>query len=274
MTNLESLLKKENITEAELKAILKSSKNRPLQTKKLGISGRHVKYGYFSDAHIGHKMFHPELWDKMVRLFKKEGVEFILDIGDHLEGMSGRPGHVYELSHVGFDQQINYAIELYKQLPVNTYGIDGNHDQWYYKNCNGGIIVGGELENRVGAYTHLGQDEADLEIAPGVMVKLFHANDGSAYALSYKLQKLIESFTGGEKPHIVHSGHYHKHLTMYLRNVFGVECGTLMGQSRWMRGKKIPAHMGFGIMDVYFNKKGIDRINHTWVPYFENNSER
>lgn len=266
---LETILEKEGISEAELKAIIKSSRNKPSAVKKLGISGRHVKYGYFSDAHIGHKEFRPELWDKMARLFKKESIDFIVDVGDHLEGMSGRPGHVYELSHLGFDQQIAYAAELYKQLRSPVYGIDGNHDQWYFKKNNGGIIVGNELEQRVKNYHHLGQDEADIEIAPGIMVKLFHANDGTAYAMSYKLQKLIESFTGGEKPHIVHSGHYHKHLAMYVRNVFGTESGTLMGQSRWMRGKKIPAHMGFGIMDVYYNKKGIDRINHLFVPHFE-----
>jgi len=100
-------------------------------------------------------------------------------------------------------------------------------------------------------------------------MKLYHGNDGSAYAISYKLQKLIESFTGGEKPNIVLSGHYHKAMEMFSRNVFGFECGTLCGQTRWMRGKKIQAHMGFGIIEVWKNGRGIQRLRHEFFPYYE-----
>src|SRR5690606_25342468 len=118
------------------------------------------KLGYFSDAHIGHEKFQPELVDYMVRFFQRDKVDCILNPDDHLEGMSGRPGHVYELTHVGFDQQFRYALELYRQLDdIPHYGIDGNHDQWYFKKSDQGIIVGKELEKHLKNYTHLGQDE-------------------------------------------------------------------------------------------------------------------
>lgn len=164
----------------------------------------------------------------MVKEVKKEKPDFIIHPGDHLEGMSGRPGHIYELSEVGFQQQIKKAADLYSQFGnVPMYGIDGNHDQWYFNKGDKGVVVGEELERRLKNYTHLGQDEGDLEITPKVRIKLFHPNDGSAYATSYKLQKLIESFTGGEKPEIVHQGHYHKALYMFLRNIHGFESGTM-----------------------------------------------
>ena len=202
----------------------------------------------------------------MRRVFKNEGIEFILHPGDHLEGMSGRPGHIYELSLIGYTDQMNRAVELYNSLETNIYGIDGNHDQWYAKKNDMGIIVGEELEKRVPQYINLGQDEGDLIIRPGITTKLFHAADGTAYADSYKLQKLIESFTGGEKPSLVLSGHYHKALYLHRRNVHGWECGTLCGQSRWMRGKKTPAHEGFGIVDLYMKDKIVSRIIHEWHP--------
>lgn len=270
-SKLLKVAQKLGISEEDAIVALKSLSRgeRPGQARKLPISRKSFKFGYFSDAHIGHEKFQLELFDYMVRFFKREKIDFILNPGDHLEGMSGRPGHVYELTHVGFDQQINYATELYSQLDdIPHYGIDGNHDQWFYKKSDQGIIVGKELEKRLKNYHHLGQDEGDLEVG-GIKIKLFHAGDGSAYAISYKMQKLIESFSGGEKPNIVLSGHYHKALYLFARGVHGIECGTLCGQSRFMRGKKLPAHMGFGVVEVIRNRKGVERLNHTFVPWYE-----
>ena len=267
--NLDKFLERYNISEPDLVSILKSARAHEPHVKRLNISGKHIKYGYHSDNHIGVKQFKPELWDKMVQLFKRESVDFILDAGDHLEGMSHRVGHVFTLDDIGYNAQMNHAVELYSQLPAPTYGIDGNHDSWYFKPQNMGIVVGEELERRVPQYNHLGQQEGTLEPAKGVIIKLFHPNDGTAYAVSYKLQKLIESFSGGEKPNIVHEGHYHKALYMFLRNVHGFECGTLCGQTEWMRGKKIAAHMGFGVVDVFYNSRGVDRLVHQWIPYYE-----
>lgn len=264
------IIKKMGLTDKELVTIFKSLKAQPPQlVVQIPISGNSFTFGYFSDPHIGHKKFRTDLFDYMTRFFQREKPDFILNPGDHLEGMSGRPGHVYELSHIGFAQQFAYLKELYALLDeFPHYGIDGNHDQWYYKKGDGGVIVGEELEKALKNYHHIGQDEGDLEVS-GVKIKLYHGGDGTAYATSYKLQKLIESFTGGEKPNIVLSGHYHKALYMFSRGVHGFECGTLCGQTRWMRGKKIPAHMGFGLIRVVFNDKGVERLQHEFVPWYE-----
>jgi predicted phosphodiesterase len=251
-----------------LKSLSRGQQPRAV-TRHTPISRKSFRFGYFSDAHIGHEKFNTELFDYMVRFFKQAKPDFILNPGDHLEGMSGRPGHVYELSHVGFDQQFTRCVELYEQLgDVPMYGIDGNHDQWFFKKNDNGVVVGHELAKRLPSYTHLGQDEGDLVVG-GVKIKLFHAGDGTAYATSYKIQKLIESFSGGEKPNIVLSGHYHKALYLFSRGVHGFECGTLCGQSSFMRGKKIPAHMGFGLVTVYYNSRGAERLIHEFVPWYE-----
>lgn len=259
------------LSDEEAVAILKSAAKgtKRQRTRKVPIRKKSFKFGVMSDAHIGHSKFHDGLFDYMARYMKEENVDFIIDPGDHLEGMSGRPGHVYELSETGFNQQFEKCLRLYGKLDwCPIYGIDGNHDQWYYKKNNGGIIVGAELERELENYHHLGQDEGDIEVQ-GVKIKLFHPGDGTAYATSYKLQKLIESFSGGEKPHIVLEGHYHKAMYMFCRGVHGFECGTLCGQSQFMRGKKIPAHMGFWIITVVPNKNGVERIVPEFIPWHE-----
>jgi len=225
----------------------------------------HALFGYFADPHVGEKQFSEKLWVRMCHEFRKRGINTVYGVGDNLEGMSGRDGQVFDLAQIGFSAQVNYLEQLVKAFPdLHFHCIDGNHDGWYFRKNNGGVIVGEEMEKRCPNWHFLGQMESDVELYPGIVMKLFHANDGTAYANSYKLQKLIESFTGGEKPNIVLSGHYHKHLAQWNRNVFAVECGTLCGQTLWMRGKKIPAHMGFGVMDVWYNKTGIDHVDHTF----------
>jgi len=271
--NLNKYLNKYNVTEQELVTILKSSKLPQQKNIKLDIPDKYIRIGYFSDPHIGHSSFREDGFDLMRKVFKKEKVDLIITAGDNLEGMSHRPGHIYELSHVGFSKQINYAAELYNSLSAKIFGIDGNHDQWYYRPQNAGVIVGDELEARVKKYTNLGQDEANLQLSKGKILKLYHGGDGTAYADSYKIQKLIESFTGGEKPSIVMSGHYHKSLFLARRNIFGFECGTLCGQTRYMRGKKLQAHIGFGIADIYL-KENPGRVKHEWFQLYDNNKSQ
>ena len=275
---LSKILEKYKLTKRELEVAIQSADTPKYENVALDLGEKHVKLGYFSDPHIGHEKFREDGFDLMRKYFRKEGVDFVITPGDNLEGMSGRPGHVYELTHVGFTDQADYATQLYDSLGKPIFGIDGNHDQWFYKKNNGGVVVGKELENRVKNYTNLGQDEADLQlIGPDgtrpVTIKLFHGSDGTAYADSYKIQKLIESLSGGEKPEMIFSGHYHKSLYLARRNVHGFEAGTLCGQSRFMRGKKIQAHQGFGIVDIYFQDRENDplRIRHEWVPLYDRN---
>jgi len=232
-------------------------------------SKKRSKLGVISDTHIGHEKFRGEDLLKAFKFFEKKGVHAIYHVGDILEGMSGRDGQIYELSHIGADAQISYAEKLFKETKLPVYAITGNHDEWYMKKANIGLDIGKELEKRVPNYHHLGNSEADVKLAKNTVMKLFHANDGTAYAMSYKGQKLIESLSGGEKPNIILSGHYHKALSMFVRNVFHFEAGTLCGQTGWMRGKKIDAHMGYWYLEIYHDKAGVERIVSEFVPIYE-----
>jgi len=270
---LEDKLKKHHITEAELDSVIESSKISRSRTAVLPISREHIKFGYFSDPHIGHKEFREDGFDKARRFFKEEKVDFIAVPGDHLEGMTSIPGHIYELSHIGFQNQINYAASLYNTLDKPIYGIDGNHDERYYNKNDAGVIVGEELEKRVKNYKHLGQMEGHIKLGNNSDIMLFHPNDRSAFTPGYKLQKLCDSFTGGDKSSIVLQGHYHKAHYMFYRNIHAYDCGTLSGQSKFMKGKKIQAHMGFGVVDAYLDKNGVERVINTFVPLYSKERE-
>jgi len=261
---VERILKKYKITEQELERILKEIETAP--PKQVVTFDDYftdkTQIGVISDSHIGHKEFDEPFWKHMVEQMKRNNVNRIYHVGDVLEGMSGREGNIYELSHIGFSKQIKYASKLLKMLEgIKIFGLNGNHDDWYMKKNNGGVNVGEELETRVKEYKNLGSMEANIKLRPNVTMKLFHPADGTAYATSYKLQKMVESFSGGEKPEILLEGHYHKALYMFIRNVHAFECGTMCGQTPFMRGKKIPAHKGFWILDIEMGDGGIGAIS-------------
>jgi len=264
-------LQKANLTDAERKLLLKQLKQQKNDIKtydhRLGATKRH-RFMVISDTHIGEKKFLESLLFTSFAYAKKYKPEAIYHCGDITEGMCRRPGHIYNLSHIGTTAQVNYTAELFSQSPVPIFGITGNHDQWAFKDV--GVDIGDSLENMVEQFNYLGQNEADIILGDNIKMKLFHANDGSAYAQSYKLQKLIESFTGGEKPHILFEGHYHKALYSFIRNVHGFEAGTLCGQTEWMRGKKLAANTGFWMVDLYLKNKGrdIESITPRFIPYY------
>jgi hypothetical protein len=260
------------LTQTELRLIRQSLRgNRPQgKLHDHAFYGKHVKFGYYSDPHCGEKHFIEPLWHSMVKTFKREGIKHVYCPGDNLEGMSGRPGHIYELAHIGASAQLNYATALFHEAPdIQFHVTDGNHDQWFKEKGNIGLVTGVELQKRNPNVEFLGEWEALVSLAPNVKMMLFHANDGTAYADSYKIQKLIESLEGGKKPQIILSGHYHKQVAIFRRNVFAFECGTLCGQTRFMRGKKLQAHKGFGIIDIQVGKRGVERLNHEFFPYYD-----
>lgn len=262
--------KKLVLTEREKALIRKSMQALPPQrVRKHHFRGRHIRFGYYGDPHMGEKHFHEDLWRSMIQVFRREGIRHVYGVGDNLEGMSGRPGHIYELSHIGASAQLDYAEQMFNLASdLKFHVIDGNHDLWFKEKGNAGLVAGAELGKRCKNVEFLGEMEADVQLAPNVTMKLFHGNDGTAYADSYKMQKLIESFEGGKKPAIILSGHYHKQIAIFRRNVFGFECGTLCGQTRFMRGKKIQAHKGFGIIELWVDSNGVARLRHEFFPYY------
>lgn len=266
------IVKKRKLSASELETILSSLRNPKPQTASTFKDhyGKRIKIGVFSDAHIGVKEFDEPFFRYMAQRFKQEKVERILNVGDILEGMSGREGHVYQLTHIGLENQIDYAIRLLNLLPkVPILGINGNHDLWAKQKRDIGANVGKMIAQRVENYHHLGDWEADI-LANGLRIRLFHPADGTAYAISYKIQKYVEQLNPGTKPALILEGHYHKALYMFLRGIHCFECGTLSGQTEWMRGKKIQANKGFWILDAEFGKKGrLGRITPEFYPGYK-----
>jgi len=109
-TRLEKVLLQQGLTEKDAIKLLSGHYRKPSRKRTFSTDAEDCKYIYFSDAHIGEKHFDEPLFYQMIDTIKEEKPDFVIDVGDHLEGMSGRPGHVYELDLIGFDEQFKKAV--------------------------------------------------------------------------------------------------------------------------------------------------------------------
>lgn len=260
-------LRESNLTDSEIKAMLKSKK--PATSKVYRLGGRDVYYGVISDSHIGNKAYDSPLADLAAKTFNKEKVDFVLHGGDICDGLyTNRPGHVFELDQIGADDQVERAIEELDKIKRPIFAITGNHT-WNTFFKNAGYDIGRRLEERVSNLTYLGNAEGTVELSKGVRIQLLHPDGGTAYAISYRPQKIIESLDGGSKPSIMHIGHFHKAEYIFYRNVHTFQNGTLCSQTPFMKGKNLAAHKGFWLVRAKINKMGVTQIEPKFVPAYD-----
>jgi predicted phosphodiesterase len=263
----------ERYSETDLKAIANGGRLVPGQTKVpiIKFDGDIFKIGYFTDSHIGSIYFKEHYFNQMLEVFKKEKIDMVVHSGDVTHGMNHHQDLIYELTHIGYDAQKEYGGKILSQLEWPFKCINGNHDRWFIKG-NGANIVKDICSDLKHIYKKdaewLGHDEGDISLGGKAVLKLWHGEDGNSYAVSYRLQKIVEAFTGGEKPHILLTGHTHKQGYFMTRFIHVVSGGAMSIQSHWMRSKKIENHTGFWVIEIHVNKNGVSRFKPEWFPFY------
>lgn len=253
---------------AELEAIAKGrGYDDPREACPLDLNGEIIKALFITDTHWGSSHVLDSWYLTALAEGKREGVSELWHGGDVTEGMSGRDGHVYELKAIGYTAQRNMAVEFLKRAEMPVKAIAGNHDLWFSAKADMGADVVEDICSRVDGAEYLGPHEADIPVN-GVKVRLFHGEDGASYALSYRVQKIIESFQGGEKPSVLLTGHDHKAGYFFIRNVHTVLGGCLQQQTPWMRRKKIQAMPGFWILTMCIGNGEVKWIDPRFIPFY------
>lgn len=235
-----------------------------VETVKLGGDNK-IKFAALSDLHLGSIFTSEDFILKAIDYINKQELDFVLLNGDITEGMSSREGHVYELSHIGYHSQKEYAVQLLSQIKHKMYMISGNHDLWYFKK-NGARIVH-DICTEIDNATFMGEDFATLKVPDGPDIGLWHggADGGGAYARSYRMQKIIESINIEDRPQILLTGHDHKYVSIYTGGTYGLGCGCIQSQSNWMKGKRLEANVGFILAEASFDGPTISDFSHTFV---------
>ena len=258
----------DRFTTDELRALSNGKSINPSQQSRPVVKfiGEEVVIGFATDTHVGSKFFSDHLWKSFIEECKIQNVSRILFGGDLIEGMSNRPDQIYSLNDVGFSAQMDHAERLLNMTDIPIYAIDGNHDRWGIK--SGGVFAVRDVANRCEHVTFLGHDMADVEIN-GTKWRLWHGEDSSSYATSYRVQKIIEAFPVYSVPDVLLCGHTHKSVVLYERGVCAISGGALSYQSDWMRAKRLPNHTGFHIIRATIRDNQIVRFSPTWYPFYK-----
>lgn len=227
-----------------------------------------LKFAIMGDTQLGSKYAQISHLNAFYDLCKREGIKTVYHTGDITDGLKMRPGHEYELYNVSADEMRDGVVKLYpKRDGITTYFITGNHDASLYKHV--GYDIGRAIAEKRDDLVYLGRDCAVVNLTPNCTLELRHPWDGTAYAISYKIQKMIESMESDSKPNILAVGHYHKAEYIFYRNVHALQTGCFQAQTPFTRGKGISVHLGGWIITIHVNDDGtIERFGSEFIPFY------
>lgn len=227
-----------------------------------------IKFAIMGDTQMGSKYSQLTYLHEFYDLCAAQGIKDVYHVGDLVDGLKMRTGHEYELYVVSADDMRDDVIKNYPCRPgITTHFISGNHDASIYKQvgydiCSAIARVRPDME-------YLGRDCAVVNLTPKCTLELRHPWDGTAYALSYKIQKMIEAMESDSKPNILAVGHYHKAEYLFYRNIHALQTGCFQGQTPFTRGKGISVNVGGWIVTVRVDKDGyIQGFAPEFVPYY------
>ncbi len=234
-------------------------------------------FGILTDRHKGNKHHRADVEAAAYEVFAGEGVTTVLDAGNAIDGECRFNKH--ELLVHGMDNQIDHWVETVPaKKGMTTHFITGDdHEGWYaQRECiNVGNYMQMKAEKAGRQDLHfIGHVEADIELRCGsksAVMRIMHPGGGSAYALSYAPQKIVEAFQGGEKPPVLIIGHYHKWDYCFPREVHVISAGCGEDQTMFMRKKKLAAHVGFVLVKLKQDPMDghITRLSVEWNPIYD-----
>lgn len=228
-----------------------------------------ICFGLIGDTQIGSKYTQMTHLREFYNLLAEHGIDTVYHTGDITDGLKMRVGHDYELYEISADEMCADVVKNYPMHDgITTYFITGNHDASLYKQV--GYDIGQAIANQRPDMKYLGRDCAVIQLTPNCTLELRHPWDGTAYALSYKPQKMIEAMESDSKPNILAIGHYHKAEYLFYRNVHCIQTGCFQSQTPFTRGKGISVHLGGWIVTIRVGTDGtIQSISPTFIPFYK-----
>ena len=214
-----------------------------------------VRFGLIGDTHINSKYtqltFLHDFYDECAR----EGIDTVYHCGDIDDGENMRVGHAYDCYTQGADEHVAEIARVYpKRTGIKTRFITGNHDASMMKRC--GHNIGPVIASQRSDMEYLGSDCARVWLTPTVDLELRHPWDGSAYSISYKVQRMIEGMDIYNRPQVIAVGHYHKGGEFYFGGVEAFIVPCFQGETPFSIGKNIPVAMGGYIVEMRLDDEG------------------
>jgi len=229
---------------------------------------RTFKIAVASDIHKASLHARDVEFEDFVKYAHGQGCRDVLLAGDIVAGMKMYRGQQNEVETLSGAKQAQIAVERMPDVNGITYHfIGGNHDESFVKES--GLDPLYMLAKERDDMIHHGYYVAMLDIN-GVKVELHHPDKAGAYAITYHMQKAIESTPGGMKPQIALYGHTHQAVFLpFYRNIACFYCGCFEDQTLYLKRKHIQPVIGGWILEVGVTKdNSIRSIKPNFIHYF------
>ncbi len=238
--------------------------------RELAKPGKTVKIGIVSDTHLGSVEQQLTHLRDFYRYADERGVSAYLHAGDLADGSPKM--HIDAPMHhfaVGFDAQIDYAVDVYPQSANGpTYLIDGNHDNYRAE----GATFGKQFAARRPDVVHLGFHSAFVDIGPCRIYMAHGSRGGMAYARSYKIQKLLEQMAVVQRDQTDLALYGHWHVGMHLPGYQSVEAFAVpcfQRQTRFLKTVGLQPVLGGIVLEIEFGQRGVWNVRPDWRIYRE-----
>lgn len=222
--------------------------------------GEVARFGIISDTHLGNHHAMPDQLHEAYEVFRREGITDVYAPGNLIDGEKTYHGQEYEISVMGVDNVVSYVSRIWPKIKgITTHHVASStcHEGYYLKSA--GVLIGKLIELERPDMKYLGLDEADVVLhdsAARPRLRIVHPGGGSSYAISYRPQKIVESYAGADKPTVLAIGHYHKGGHFDVRDVQVLQAGCLERQTPFMRKRSLAAVLGFWIVEMRFSEHG------------------
>lgn len=216
-------------------------------------------FGALGDSHLGSKYERLDVTNDLYDRYEAAGVDRVFHTGNWVDG--DEPKNRHDIAVHGMEPQLAHLAQNYpSRKGIVTYAVTGeDHEGWWTR--SEGIDIGKRAEQTMREagrtdWVNIGFMESHVRLVNAnsgaeAILAVVHPGGGSAYALSYSIQKIIEALEGGEKPAVGLYGHYHKLWAGNIRNVWCVCTGSGQDQTIFTRNKvKQETHVGGTIIEL------------------------
>ena len=247
-------LEKMGLEKHQIDALIKAfATQEPLPTGPTVIefSKKKIKFLLISDTHLGSKYYRPDILRHAAKYAEREQIDFVLNAGDTIEGVSGRADQWLELDKqngLGLTEQIDYLTEQFAQfgnLKVYSIEAQGSHGGWAYASHRGsqGLNIGRTIEAFCPQYKFLGFDIADIKIA-GITIRLRHPE-------MLQIEEYVNRLMPNNKPHVVIQGHFHGKVGYRPhRNVHCIDAGCMQIATPYLERKGAVPILGYWVVEI------------------------
>lgn len=285
-----TLAKEKRLNPQELRNVIDAIKHpsaHPVCDLSSHVKDNQLTIGVISDTCLNSKYERLDILHTAYNFFKQFKVPYVLHCGNFTERYSkgGDDTLVEHILYQDYGGMLEHIDEVYPNLGVPTYFIGGRNERSYFKRIlkekdDDGFIwkektnVCHDLNDLRKDLNFLGWHNAKVRIAPKTTLALASPKSGSRkpYTISHPIQKIIESYGGGEKPDVQVVGYYNQRWSGEHLGVKAIMIGTTQNQPPENYSNAEPSHtLGALVLKFKFKNGALteDGLTEIDIPFYE-----